>query len=331
MENQRVITADELLLDERFLNWARGGTADAHVETWITALRESSEVQEQEVVEALLLYRQIVRPERSGYDHQFLRQQLMASIDREEVYTPGRDAMIHLKKTTIFSLGFLAIVGITFFLFMLSRSQSPKELTGDGKDALLEDGTKVKLSSQSTLTYQNGFASNKTREVWIKGEANFQVTHQENNQPFIVHTAAFDIEVTGTKFIVNNQEDLVSVLLQEGSVQLHFPGGDIVKMKPGDYFSISQFSKTKLRDDQVNPTQLEKNIVFENTSIDEVAREIEARYRVAVKVLSPELNSKLITGIIPNDNLAILLKALESAMDCVIITENNTIYIKSLP
>jgi hypothetical protein len=62
---------------------------------------------------------------------------------------------------------------------------------------------------------------------------------------------------------------------------------------------------------------------------EQVIREIENRYNVRVEVVSAELKNKQITGILPNDNLQILLQALSVAMDCSITQEKQTIFIKS--
>jgi transmembrane sensor len=127
---------------------------------------------------------------------------------------------------------------------------------------------------------------------------------------------------------VNNDTKIISVLLQEGSVNLRFPNGEVTQMKPGDYFSLDE-SKRPVSEELVRAESLNRHIVFDNTPITQVIREIENRYNVRVEVVSSELKNKQITGILPNDNLQILLQALSVAMDCSITQEKQTIFIKS--
>lgn len=323
------ITAEELLLDSRFIAWAKGkGTFSDN--QWVENLRKRSENQEFEVVEALILYNKLfISDEISVPNVLDQKNKLLDRINRENHRVVPKQ-LIKLSRPILASLFFLISISIIGSVFYLNY-YSTNNIIGDGRATQLVDGTQVKLSPSSTLTLNNNFSFEKSREVWVKGQAHFHVSRKPNKQPFLVHTKAFDIEVTGTQFTVNNTDDLVSVLLQEGSVNLHFPGGEVVKMKPGDFFSINEvnFNRTVVSERNATPNQLEKHIVFDNTPISHVVKEIESRYNVTIKLESDELNAKQITGILPNDNLSILLDALSSAMDCKITNNNNIITIKA--
>ena len=84
----------------------------------------------------------------------------------------------------------------------------------------LADGTNVMLNAESELTFPSEFDTDR-REVFLKGEAFFQVTHNEK-APFIVHTDQLDVQVLGTTFNVSgyNNENMLKVTLVEGSIQI---------------------------------------------------------------------------------------------------------------
>lgn len=311
-------------MDERFLDWARG-QENQPVFQWLEELRLSSETQEMEVLEAYALYQRLVRPEGLPAQAAELRAHLLMGLDRQN--GPSRTPKRSLRPARLMLLAAICLMAGIFYLLNFSHSTT-RDLAGDGKETLLEDGTRVQLASSSTLTFQEGFSKKQSREVWVKGKAAFHVKHTPEEQPFLVHTPAFDIEVTGTRFVVNNEANAVSVLLQEGSVNLRFPSGALVKMKPGDFFTLETTVNKPLKD-VADPQLLERHIVFDNTPITEVIREIESRYQVRVEVLSPELQNKQITGVLPNDNLQILLQALEVAMDCKITQQQQTLFLKS--
>src|SRR5260221_14778950 len=76
----------------------------------------------------------------------------------------------------------------------------------------LPDHSMVALNGNSTLRYQKQFGDHFPREVWITGEAYFNVSHinkdpakEEARDRFIVHTENVNIEVLGTSFTLKNR------------------------------------------------------------------------------------------------------------------------------
>ena len=64
----------------------------------------------------------------------------------------------------------------------------------------LADGTNVWVFAESEIRFPTRFKGNK-REVYLEGEAYFDVTHDEQH-PFIVHTEQLNVKVLGTGFNV---------------------------------------------------------------------------------------------------------------------------------
>lgn len=120
----------------------------------------------------------------------------------------------------------------------LATTMNTIEIPAGGKmDITLSDGTKVCLNAGASISYPMRF-SRRFREVSVKGEAYFNVAHDEN-KPFIVKTLLSDIEVLGTKFNVNSDEESrhLSVALLEGSIKLCGDAGEKL-MSPGQKVEI---------------------------------------------------------------------------------------------
>lgn len=85
----------------------------------------------------------------------------------------------------------------------------------------LSDGTKVTLNAGSSLKYPVKFLKGSIREVFLIGEAFFDVTHDEEQQ-FVVNADMMNITVLGTKFNVSSypEDALINTVLVEGSVQI---------------------------------------------------------------------------------------------------------------
>ncbi|MEP6711772.1 MAG: FecR domain-containing protein, partial [Ferruginibacter sp.] len=214
--------------------------------------------------------------------------------------------------------------------FLVSNAGKPQLATeyGQIKQDKLPDGTEIILNANSKLTYPRQWKEGTDREVWIKGEAFFHVKKTVQHNKFIVHTDAFDIEVTGTSFDVINREGKSSIILKEGSVKIHRPGEAEILMKPGDFveFTNEQIQKkTVTKQDYLAWT--ESKLVFDNTALKDVVTIIKQHYGVDVKLMGNDLAEKTITGIMPNNNLDVLLEALEATQEFTIKRIDNIITI----
>ncbi|WP_321280989.1 FecR domain-containing protein [Marinifilum fragile] len=100
----------------------------------------------------------------------------------------------------------------------------------------LSDGTKVWLNADTKFRYPVKFSSSK-REVYLTGEAYFEVAHNKQ-APFVVHSHDAKVKVLGTSFNVSAYEDqeFIATTLVDGAVQINNLGNKKL-LKPG-YQSI---------------------------------------------------------------------------------------------
>lgn len=169
-----------------------------------------------------------------------------------------------------------------------------KLLTGaDGKgEYVLPDGSTVWLNANSVLEYPETFTKGK-REVRLQGEALFEVK-KDAKQPFFVHAGKLDVEVLGTRFLVNNYpgKPVVETVLVNGSIRL---GGDYFLnnkvLTPGELMTYNkQTSQTDIR--KVNTDDytawIHSKLVFDKTNLANVIINLEKWYGVEI-VASEEL------------------------------------------
>src|SRR4030095_2797239 len=195
---------------------------------------------------------------------------------------------------------------------------------------ILPDSSEVILNANSTIKLGSNWNPDGDREVWLDGEAFFKVQKTHMNNKFIVHADAMDIIVTGTQFNVVNRDDESSVLLTEGSVIVKEHNGREVYMKPGDFVRVEDniAAKKLVNEDRVLSWK-EAKLVFENTSINEVAKIIARHYGIKVTLTEPIIGEKKISGVMPNNNLDVLIEALETTGEFKITKNNNEIIISS--
>lgn len=153
---------------------------------------------------------------------------------------------------------------------------------------VLADGSQVWLNAESTITYPVAFQG-ETREVRLQGEAYFEIA-KNKNQPFIVHTTQFDVQVTGTQFNVRAYPgEMESATLAEGGIQLE-KGGKTYSLKPGQQAYLEE------EEVQVRKVNLESAIAwrynafsFEETPLEEIMNELARWYNIHVFYLNPKV------------------------------------------
>jgi transmembrane sensor len=160
--------------------------------------------------------------------------------------------------------------------------------------ATLRDGSVVRLAPNSRLRV---VASAEAREVWLDGKAYFAVATQAG-RPFIVRTRAGDALVLGTRFEVKVEETELRVVVVEGRVALS-AAEETVEVGAGEVSQVVAGRAPSLeRIEDVTPELewLGNFLVFQDTPLTEVAREIEQQYGVRVLLPDREVAERTVTA-----------------------------------
>lgn len=199
------------------------------------------------------------------------------------------------------------------------------------RSVTLEDGSTVTLNANSSIKVLRNFMEHESREVWIKGEAFFEVTRKSDLMKFIVHTNNFDVEVLGTKFNINNRRCKSEVMLAEGKVKLLARDKAPLFMKPGEQVSVSNqsgdFEKQIAKPERYEAWR-NNMLVFENTPLSEVAKTIQDYYGVNIIVDDSLLATRQFTGSLPNNDLDVILLALRTSYKIEIEHNEDRIILK---
>ena len=198
---------------------------------------------------------------------------------------------------------------------------------GQLQNIVLPDGSKVTLNANSRLEVNQKWSDEATREVKLTGEAYFEVEKKpKTKQKFVVHTSELDVVVLGTSFDVNDRNIQTSVALKEGSVRIELTHkNQVVLMKQGELVEFTKADNSLVKKDGTSErfyAWKDNKLVFENTSIREVASLIQENYGLKVSFANEALSKRKISGTIPNDNLELLLNSLETIFSIKIKKEN---------
>lgn len=210
----------------------------------------------------------------------------------------------------------------------LSGKSSIQTAYGQVTQQQLPDGSEVILNANSSISFSSGWDKGNEREVWVKGEAFFKVKKTGAKSKFIVHTDQLDVVVTGTQFNVVSRTDKSSVMLTEGSVFIRTKDGVETVMKPGDFVELSnsQLERKAVKEETVLAWK-DKKLFFDNTPLSLAIQKIKEHYGEEIIIPDESLAAKTITGILPNDNLDVLLSALEATQEFKVVRKDGRITI----
>jgi transmembrane sensor len=220
---------------------------------------------------------------------------------RQKIILQKRIINSLLKYAAVFILAF--VLGSLSLYFINIKQNSEFSLlyntvvvpNGERSQILLYDGTKVWLNSGSRFRYPVAFSRN-TRDVFIEGEAFFDVARNEKH-PFIVNAGRLKVQVFGTRFNVcaYPEDGKYFTTLEEGSVEAtNTQNGQQVALIPGEQV-VLDCNTNELNNQKVNTdlyTSWKENLLkFDDATFEEVIKKMERWYDIKITV-DPSVNTR---------------------------------------
>lgn len=194
----------------------------------------------------------------------------------------------------------------------------------------LPDGTKVWLNAASQITIPQPYGSNK-REIFLRGEAYFEVAKLKDT-PFIVKSKDQKIEVLGTHFNVKAYPDLQKrTTLLEGKIQIAPSDNDkYTVLAPGQEALLSD-SRIAVRkaDTEASVSWVSGLFNFDGKSFQEIMQEVSDWYNLEIVYESQVPKGTFFGQAYKSDNLATVLRLLESAQLQYKVTNERKLIIKN--
>lgn len=208
---------------------------------------------------------------------------------------------LYLKLGTAAAVVIMMLSSIYFF----TGSSAKKEINRGTKNIVFEskknkviflpDGSTVILSYGSKLNYPSTFDDLHTREVYLEGQAFFDIKHNES-RPFIVHTGTILTKVLGTAFNIKAYpgDDDITVTVKRGKVSVNDQDKLLGIITPNQQIT---YAKSKIKTSMAtvkNESYLEwkkEDLLIDNLTISEAAKLIEDRYNVKITINDPEIES----------------------------------------
>ncbi|MFC6859145.1 FecR family protein [Zunongwangia atlantica] len=207
---------------------------------------------------------------------------------------------------------------------------------GKQLEVVLSDGSEVMLNSGSTFKFPQNFIEGKKREVFLEGEAFFEVT-KDSLHPFIVNANDLNIKVLGTEFNVSNyNEDIdTEVVLVGGAVTLKSNDleSEEVHLSPGQK-GIFLKEGNKINTEEVNVSLytgwLDGIVVFRETTFENITKKLERHFNIKIINTNSELAEEKFNATMDlrNEDINQILEYFKKIYDIDYQVKNNEVIIK---
>ena len=179
----------------------------------------------------------------------------------------------------------------------------------------LPDGSTVILSPGSKLNYPSSFDGMEKREVFLEGQAFFDIKHNAS-RPFIVHTGKLATIVLGTAFNIKAlpSETEITVTVKRGKVKVSDQDKILGVITPNQQITYNQrkvSSTVKVLDNDSYLDWKEQDLLFDNLTIAEAAKLLEERYKVKITISDQSISSqRFTTTFSKNESFEQILKSI---------------------
>lgn len=342
-------TVEDLLREESFINYClRNNDEDIHYwENFIAENPGKKALINEAVQEYRMLFSALAQ---ADLEEQLgsLKQKLTGSEEAPVIELNRTGALRHRFYRRFSSIAVAALAVIAVGLYLLWKTQrvpTPQSETiqyvckpGERKSFQFPDGTQVILNAGSEIYLNEQYAKN-TREVYLKGEAFFEVQHNAA-VPFIVHTASMDVKALGTAFNVKsyNDEHKTEAVLVRGLVEVTLKKDNNRKLllhpdekvlwaepKAGETTQAASTNKSSLEQGVIKPVKksdngelkelawVQNNLAFEDEAFEEIAYQLNRWYNVNIRFESGDIKQYHFTATFKKEKIEQVLDILKAS------------------
>ena len=201
----------------------------------------------------------------------------------------------------------------------------------------LSDGTLVHLNAGTTLRYPVKFIAGENRQVFLDGEAFFDVA-KDQKHPFIVNADALNVRVLGTHFNVSNypEDAATDVVLVEGSVGMYrsneeFDAAKNTILKPGFKGSFNRENtviSTKAVITDIYTSWINGGLTFRNMTFKNIITKLERRYNVTIINKNEKLANEKFNASFSDESIEKVMSYFNDIHGINYTIKNNQILIK---
>lgn len=329
--NYQLFTKDDFLEDAFFLEWVKHATPAATA-FW-TTYRDSAPANGSELEQAITALEAILSLERitaTAAVKAMVWEKIQAGIPTETVAPLTKNRRRYWMAAAVL-LPLLAVS--TWYLLRPQKMNKVVSAYGQQLRITLPDSSIVVLNAHSELSYYNW--KDGKREVWLQGEALFEVYHRATPiaRNFTVHAGKVQVEVLGTIFNVKERREKVEVFLKEGKVKVSAnAGANVLILQPEEkaaYLAATGTLRKTTDRKEVVLAWTENKMQLQHTAVSDIINTLHDTYGFTIMLEDPTLANRTIDGVLPLNNVNNVLFELSAILNVKIEKNNDTLTFKS--
>jgi ferric-dicitrate binding protein FerR (iron transport regulator) len=261
-------------------------------------------------------------------------QNLQAKLESETAYSQQLSTVPLYKQGWVqwaAAVAVILIVGSVYLTTALTGSITIRS-SSDSSTLVhtLADGSVVYLVANSTLRYDKRFGKS-DREIYLKGEAFFEVTPNAN-QPFEVETQNAKVKVLGTSFTVKAIENTdFEVVVETGTVNVSAKADKVSEViaQAGDRITFVNNRLTKSVG-LIDPAKkiLNQRFQFKDEQLASIVSVINKTYGVNIVIGTPGMETRTLTVTFLNNSVPSMVEVICATLGLESEFEANTITLR---
>lgn len=221
-------------------------------------------------------------------------------------------------------------IAVCFSAFFYWYNQPIKEQAGqriahqvvENQKIYLPDGSTAVVKAGSKLHYPSSFDSANTRDIYLEGEAFFDIRHNVS-KPFIVHSGEISTTVLGTSFNIKAfpADKNITITVIRGKVKVSNRNkvvGTITRNQQITYNKQNGHATHAVVPVEPYMDWQKQNLLLDNVTVGEATELLEQRFDVSIVFTSEKVKSKrFTTTLIKDETLEQALKLICEFNDAV--------------
>jgi transmembrane sensor len=324
MKDFRLYDITDFVMDEDFIRWVHEKRSEDEI-FWNNWLRQHPE-KHLVVAEARRIIESI-QVEPVTIPEQQVEQEidkLLQIISTQPAISSPRRGVIKMRNTWWYAAALVLLCGTAALYFYnkprprqfvyaaMVSAQKLVEHTNTSKksiDIALPDGSTLSLAPNSRISYARSFDTAASRDVYLLGEAFFNVSKQPD-RPFRVFANEIVAKVLGTSFTVRSFENdtTIQVIVRTGKVSVYAQSEKPASKKPGEIILTPNqqlvYEKAEEKFQKIlldNPaiivtTPIEHCMVYNETPLEKVFDDLSKAYGINIVCDSEVLTRCTVTA-----------------------------------
>lgn len=315
---------EDFLADDSFVKYAKGEEGESHMywENWVSDHPASIQmVEDAKLIILGLPFHKVELP----------IEEVEANLDmlkKELKLASPASQKLPFYRYKAFNWAAAILVLLMGYFLLNTGEKSPTLLTeqtdfGETREILFEDGSRITLNANSSLSYYENLALSTEKELTLEGEAYFDIQKQAEGTFYVIQAGDLTAKVLGTSFNMNTRESRAVLSLDEGAISLTHQEGKRQEIGEGNVAWFDEkadsFVIQEERNEFWNSWMRNFWMIDEAITFERILNRIEDDYGLSWTVEDKTLLQRKLKGSIPTDSPEVLLETLAFIFDIEIV------------